>query len=619
MTLTSTVDSIIGKVNTATSHIASSSNPHSVTKAQVGLSNVDNTSDANKPVSSATQTALNLKANQSTTYTKIEVDSAISGLVDSAPLTLNTLNELAAALGDDANFATTVTNNIATKAPLNSPTFTGTVSGVTKTMVGLGSVDNTADTAKNVLSATKLTTARTITLAGDVGGSASFDGSANISITAVILDDSHNHTISNVDGLQDALDSKIDDSQVLTNVPIGAVFTDTTYIVGDGQLTEKNFTSVLNTKLAGIETGATTDQTAAEILASLKTVDVNGTAGVNAGTCDGLAITPAATRNNAVNKVVTTQANGYCEFGWINTTSGATTAATTDYYVNTNDGYIRKKTAALVKSDLGLTGTNSGDNPGVTSVATSGAITGGTITGTGTISHSTAAGNKHIPTGGTVGQILKNTASGTATWQADNNTTYTAGANLSLTGTTFANTAPNIVQTTVSGSSGSCTGNAATATALATARSITLTGDVTGTATYNGTATTTITATVANNSHTHTPANAALGNLSSNGNALSGSFTATGNITAYSDLRLKSNIEVIDDALAKVMSLRGVNFDMNGERSTGVIAQELELVLPEAVRDNEDGMKSIAYGNIVGLLIEAIKELSAKVEKLENK
>ena len=153
MTLTSTVDSIIGKVNTATSHIASSSNPHSVTKTQVGLGNVDNTSDTNKPISTATQTALDLKANQSTTYTKIEVDSAISGLVDSAPLTLNTLNELAAALGDDANFATTVTNNIATKAPLNSPTFTGTVSGVTKTMVGLENVDNTADSAKPVSTA----------------------------------------------------------------------------------------------------------------------------------------------------------------------------------------------------------------------------------------------------------------------------------------------------------------------------------------------------------------------------------------------------------------------------------------------------------------------------------
>jgi hypothetical protein len=233
--------------------------------------------------------------------------------------------------------------------------------------------------------------------------------------------------------------------------------------------------------------------------------------------------------------------------------------------------------------------------------------------------HPTTAGNKHIPTLGAAGQFLKYSASGTAVWAADNNTTYTAGANLSLTGTTFANTAPNIVQTTVSGSSGSCTGNAATATALATARSITLTGDVTGTATYNGTATTTITATVANNSHTHTPANAALGNLSLNGNALAGSFTATGNITAYSDLRLKTEIETIDSALEKVLDIRGVTFTMNDERGTGVIAQELEQVLPEAVFDNEDGMKSVAYGNIVGLLIEAIKELSAKVEELENK
>ena len=62
---------------------------------------------------------------------------------------------------------------------------------------------------------------------------------------------------------------------------------------------------------------------------------------------------------------------------------------------------------------------------GVTSVATSGAINGGTITGTGTISHSTAAGNKHIPSGGSSGQFLKYSASGTAVWAADNNTTYT--------------------------------------------------------------------------------------------------------------------------------------------------------------------------------------------------
>jgi hypothetical protein len=70
------------------------------------------------------------------------VDTAISNLVDTAPTTLNTLNELAAALGDDANFATTVTTALGTKAPINNPAFTGTVSGITAAMVGLGNVTN---------------------------------------------------------------------------------------------------------------------------------------------------------------------------------------------------------------------------------------------------------------------------------------------------------------------------------------------------------------------------------------------------------------------------------------------------------------------------------------------
>jgi hypothetical protein len=79
----------------------------------------------------------------------------INTIVDSAPGTLDTLNELAAAINDDAAYFTTMASSIALKAPLASPTFTGTVSGVTKTMVGLGSVDNTADSAKPVSSATQ--------------------------------------------------------------------------------------------------------------------------------------------------------------------------------------------------------------------------------------------------------------------------------------------------------------------------------------------------------------------------------------------------------------------------------------------------------------------------------
>ncbi len=82
--------------------------------------------------------------------TPADVTAAVAAVVDAAPGTLDTLNELAAALGDDANFASTVTTALAAKAPLASPTFTGNVSGITKAMVGLGNVDNTADAAKPV-------------------------------------------------------------------------------------------------------------------------------------------------------------------------------------------------------------------------------------------------------------------------------------------------------------------------------------------------------------------------------------------------------------------------------------------------------------------------------------
>ena len=93
--------------------------------------------------------------NSTQVATTAYVKSNIANLISSAPATLDTLNELATALGNDANFSTTVTNSIALKAPLASPTFTGTVSGITKTMVGLGSVDNTADIAKPISTATQ--------------------------------------------------------------------------------------------------------------------------------------------------------------------------------------------------------------------------------------------------------------------------------------------------------------------------------------------------------------------------------------------------------------------------------------------------------------------------------
>jgi len=100
-----------------------------------------------------------------------------------------------------------------------------------------------------------------------------------------------------------------------------------------------------------------------------------------------------------------------------------------------------------------------------------------------------------------------------------------------------------------------------------------------------------------------------------------GSFTATGDITAYSDDSLKTNVQVIDGALGKVEAIRGVTFERieDGSVSTGVIAQELKAVLPEAVHTDAEGIHSVAYGNITGLLIEAVKELSAQVAELKAK
>ena len=94
------------------------------------------------------------------------------------------------------------------------------------------------------------------------------------------------------------------------------------------------------------------------------------------------------------------------------------------------------------------------------------------------------------------------------------------------------------------------------------------------------------------------------------------SFVATGNVSAYSDARLKTNVRTIDNALDKVSNMRGVFFDKAGEASVGVIAQEMEKVLPEVVFDGD--YKSVAYGNIVGVLIEAIKELKAEIEELKK-
>ena len=111
--------------------------------------------------------------------------------------------------------------------------------------------------------------------------------------------------------------------------------------------------------------------------------------------------------------------------------------------------------------------------------------------------------------------------------------------------------------------------------------------------------------------------------LNTGGRTFSGSLTMSGTITAYSDIKLKEKIEVIPDALNKLTSIRGVTFTRNdvddkNKRHAGVIAQEVERVLPEVILMDADGVRSVAYGNMVGLLIEAIKELRLELNQLKS-
>jgi hypothetical protein len=112
--------------------------------------------------------------------------------------------------------------------------------------------------------------------------------------------------------------------------------------------------------------------------------------------------------------------------------------------------------------------------------------------------------------------------------------------------------------------------------------------------------------------------------------ATAGRIDASNDIVAYStsDKRLKENIKPLENATEKVKKLTGVEFDWKQEHKdvhgyeghdVGVIAQEVQEVLPEAIRTNDSGYLSVRYEKLIGLLIESNKELAARVEELEQK
>ncbi|MHA8083725.1 Lcl domain-containing protein [Aquirufa sp. A-Brett2-15D] len=154
-------------------------------RANLGLDKVDNTADASKPISMATQTALDLKANIVDVNAALALKATVAALEAHMAVTADTIMLATKAALTDLN----------DYAPIASPTFTGTVSGITKSMVGLGSADNTTDAAKPISTATKAALdlklnsngnaaiATKLATARNINGVA-FDGSADITILA---------------------------------------------------------------------------------------------------------------------------------------------------------------------------------------------------------------------------------------------------------------------------------------------------------------------------------------------------------------------------------------------------------------------------------------------------
>lgn len=194
-------------------HIGNTNNPHNVTKAQVGLSNVPNVTTNNQtPTYTVVSTNTSLTSGEILTTAFGKIAKAISSLISHLA---DTVSHITSTERTNWNSASNNNHTHSNKTTLDNTTASYTTAEKTKLSgISTGANNYTLPVASTLIGGVKSGTDITV------------DTSGNVSVN----DDSHNHIISNTDGLQTVLDGKVDDSQVLTNVPAGAKFTDTVYV-----------------------------------------------------------------------------------------------------------------------------------------------------------------------------------------------------------------------------------------------------------------------------------------------------------------------------------------------------------------------------------------------------
>ena len=284
------------------------------------------------------------------------------------------------------------------------------------------------------------------------------------------------------------------------------------------------------------------------------------------------------------------------------------------------------------------------------SITLTGDVTGtGTITDLANVSFATTIAADSVALGtDTTGNYVASLVAGTNITLSNNsgegatptigltNNSTTIGSTAISLGSS-ATTIAGLTSVTSTGFTGALTGNASTATTLATARNI-------NGVSFNGSADITVTAAAGTLSGATLASGVTASSLTSVGTLTSltvsgatatgaltvtGAVTATGDITAFftSDKRHKNNIKTIPNALEKVSKLNGVTWEWNDDVNevtkstpkTGLIAQEVQEVLPEVVKTRDDGFLALDYSKMMGLMVEAIKEQQIQIEELKAK
>lgn len=569
------------------------------------------------------------------------------------------------------------------------------------------------DTSGNAATATALETARTISLAGDVSGSVSFDGTGNVSITTTIADDSHNHTIANVDGLQTALDaafvSASASNDTITFTTAGG--TTSSVSIADAVLSTEEVQDVVggmvstNTE-SGIavtydDTNGKLDFDVADTTITLDG-DVSGSATMtNLGNVtitttiaddshahvisnvDGL---QAALDAKADDTTTMTAGAGLTGGGTLGSNRTFTVGAGTGITVNADDvavdtsviatkSYVDTEVASLVDSapaaldtlnelaaalgdDANFSttisnqiGTKLDSSHDMTLTLSGDASGSATFTNMGNATLSvTVADDSHNHTVANV-DGLATCLSGKAptngsysnNWAANclcadicvKSPTICADTWLKVGGRCICETAGNYGTISVTSGEGTWCGYsiANNFVYMACGGEMGLYNDITnewmlkGTCNgdtclfHNGSNRIQTTSYGGYTAGCHCAPNCMKACVMCGVAAVRTSTVCATDINSTSDMRCKANIQTIDNAASKVGQLRGVNFDWkdSGKKSMGVIAQEVEEVLPEVVVTDDEGMKKVNYQAMVGVLIEAVKDLQARLDEHESK